>query len=60
MDEILLKLIASRQCTRFSIHLDGGNGVSLDDIRVDVGDVVLDDVVIDAGEGVPYPADHTP
>ena len=34
--------------------------VALNHVGVDVGDVVFDDVVVDAGEGVPDAAQHPP
>ena len=41
-----------------NFHFDSGNGVALDDVRVDVGDVVLHNVLIDPIERIEKASNH--
>ena len=40
-------------------HFDGGDGVSLNDVGVDVGDVVLHDVLVDPVERIKESSNHS-
>ena len=41
-----------------NFHFDSGNGVALDDVRIDVGDVVLHNVLIDPVERIKEASNH--
>ena len=42
-----------------NFHFDSGNGVALDDICVDVGDIILHNVLVDPVERIKKAANHS-
>ena len=43
---------------KINFHFDSGNGVALDDVRVDVGDIVLHNVLVDPVERIKKASNH--